>query len=185
MSVRKRLKPVNIVSEETNKPLPLGVTEDERKVIIDDFEVEESSVSSIASESKSDYSLPEKYIFNSKLDDMLPKHKEKRKVIKNNIALKYWDEKLNSCLALYDINSDKYNIKLVKACCQIVEKYMIYAPQLGETKKAVVKSACLRFFDNNEKLLDSVIEEVLESIDRSTVWMRVLAKIELFFFSKS
>jgi hypothetical protein len=129
--------------------------------------------------------LPEKFIFNSSLDNMLPNHKEKRKVIKDKLQLKYWDEKLNSCLQLYDIKADKYNIKLVKACCQIVEKYMIYSPKLGETKKKIVIRSCSKFFDDNELLLDSIIEEALETIDRSTTLMRLIAKIELFFFSKS
>lgn len=131
-----------------------------------------------------DYIVPDKYMLGSNMNHILPEYRNKRKQIKNQREVGYWQKKINEQLLLYNIQDDKYNIKLVRGLCQIVEKYVCYDSKLGETKKQIVMNCALRFFDNNSELLESVIENELDHIERSSMLMRMLAKIEIFFFAK-
>ncbi len=45
-------------------------------------------------------------------------------------------------------------------------------------------NCCLKFFDNNEKLLSAIIDNELENIEKSTLFMRLFARLEIFFFAK-
>lgn len=130
------------------------------------------------------YLVPDKYLLGSNLNNILPDYRNKRKYIKNQKEINYWQQKINEQLKLYTLADDKYNIKLVRGLCQIVEKYVCYDRELGETKKQIVMNCALRFFDDNAELLESIIENELEHIEKSGVWMRMLAKIEIFFFAK-
>ena len=130
------------------------------------------------------YLVPDKYLLGSNLNNILPDYRNKRKYIKNQKEINYWQQKINEQLKLYTLADDKYNIKLVRGLCQIVEKYVCYDRELGETKKQIVMNCALRFFDDNAELLESIIENELEHIEKSGVWMRILAKIEIFFFAK-
>lgn len=170
MSIRSRLNQKRAIVEcdvtTTNFAEPDNVESKETDKIDDIFEV------------------PEKYLFGSKLCDILPDYYDRRKGLKNSKEIDYWQGKISSVLRMYDVKTDKYNIRLVKSVCQIVEKYMIYKPKSGEDKKKIVILCCLKYFDDNEALLSAVIEEVILAIDRSTVLMRILAKVEMFFFGK-
>jgi hypothetical protein len=135
------------------------------------------------SELELDY-VPDKYLVNVNLNEYLPNFRDKRKAVKNSKEVNYWNHKINEQLKLYNIEQDKYNIKLVKGLCQIVERYMIYDSKLGPQKKQVVLNCCLKFFDNNQKLLEAVIEDQLELIAKSSRFSRLLAKLEIFFFAK-
>jgi hypothetical protein len=42
-----------------------------------------------------------------------------------------------------------------------------------------------RFFDNNEELLSSIIEDQLQFIIHSTLLRRLMARVEIAFFSKN
>ena len=128
--------------------------------------------------------VPDKYLVNVNLNEYLPNFRDKRKAVKNSKEVNYWNQKINEQLKLYNIEQDKYNIKLVRGLCQIVERYMIYDQKLGSQKKQVVLNCALKFFDNNQKLLEAVIEDQLETIVKSSTFSRLLAKLEIFFFAK-
>ena len=82
--------------------------------------------------------VPDKYLVNVNLNEYLPNFRDKRKAVKNSKEVNYWNHKINEQLQLYNIEQDKYNIKLVKGLCQIVERYMIYDSKLGPQKKQLV-----------------------------------------------
>lgn len=128
--------------------------------------------------------IPDKYMVGVNLNEVLPDYREKRKAVKNSKEINYWNHKIVEQLKLYNVEHDKYNIKLVRGLCAIVERYMIYDKKLGQQKKQVVMNCCLKFFDGNEKLLSAIIENELELIEKSTVLSRILAKLEIFFFAK-
>ena len=169
MSVRKRI----------NQNSQLTLSQDNEPCNFSDEDPAKISVSVDISDV-----IPDKYFVGQNLNDLLPNYREKRKLVKNQREIDYWNKKIQEQLSLYSVEDDKYNIKLVKAICQIVERYMIYDDKLGSQKKRVVLNCCLKFFDNNELLLESIIEEVLQQIDRSTLLMRLIAKLEILFFSK-
>ena len=128
--------------------------------------------------------LPDKYMVGVNLNDILPDYRNKRKCVKNQKQIDYWNKKIVEQLKLYNVNNDQYNIKLVRGICQIVERYLIHDEKLGEQKKQIVMNCCLKFFDNNEKLLSAIIENQLEQIEKSSVMSRLLARLEIFFFAK-
>ena len=128
--------------------------------------------------------IPDKFLVGVKLDDYLPNYRDKRKNVKNQKEINFWNQKIIEQLKLYDSKEDKYNFQLVKGIMEIVERYMIYDEKLGSQKKQVVLNCCLKFFDNNEKLLECVIEDQLKSIVKSSYLTKLLAKLEIFFFSK-
>jgi hypothetical protein len=128
--------------------------------------------------------LPNKYMIGVNLNDLLPDYRDKRKAVKNQKEVDYWNKKIVEQLKLYDSEKDKYNIRLVRGLCQIVERYLIYDTKLGQQKKQIVMNCCLKFFDNNEKLLSAIIDNELENIEKSTLFMRLLARLEIFFFAK-
>jgi hypothetical protein len=128
--------------------------------------------------------IPDKYMVGVNLNDILPDYRNKRKSVKNEKEIEYWNKKIVEQLKLYNVNDDQYNIKLVRGICQIVERYLIHDVKLGSQKKQIVLNCCLKFFDNNEKLLSAVIEDQLESIDKSSLMSRLLARLEIFFFAK-
>ena len=119
----------------------------------------------------------------SNLNNLLPDYRNKRKEKKNLKEINFWQQKINQQLELYHLEDDKYNIKLVRGLCQIVEKYICYDTHLGSAKKTIVMNCCLKFFDDNVPLLESIIENELEHIKKSGFVMRALAKIEIFFFA--
>lgn len=130
-----------------------------------------------------EYSVPDKYMMGSNLNNLLPDYRNKRKEKKNLKEINFWQQKINQQLELYHLEDDKYNIKLVRGLCQIVEKYICYDTHLGSAKKTIVMNCCLKFFDDNVPLLESIIENELEHIKKSGFVMRALAKLEIFFFA--
>ena len=61
------------------------------------------------------------------LNYLLPDYRSKRKSIKNQKEVSYWQQKINEQLKLYTLEENKYNIKLVRGLGHSIT-------QLGETK---------------------------------------------------
>jgi hypothetical protein len=130
--------------------------------------------------------IPEKYFMLSNLKTKLPDYADRRRHVKNAQYQDYWTAQINELLSVYNENQgDKYHLKLTRAIMQIVEDYMIYAPKLGACKKYVCMSILKRFFDNNEELLSCIIEDQLAFIEHSTLFRRLMARVEIAFFSKN
>lgn len=129
--------------------------------------------------------IPNKYFMTQNLKTILPDYAEKRREIKNNKHLAYWEIEINNLLSLYDGKNDHYHFKLCRCVLQILEDYCIWNSRLGACKKHIAKNILLKFFDNNEDLLDAVIENELEHIIRSTLLRRLFARAEMLFFSKN
>jgi hypothetical protein len=130
--------------------------------------------------------IPEKYFMLSNLKNKLPDYADRRRNVKNAQYQDYWSSQINELLSVYDENQgDKYHLKLTRAIMQIVEDYLIYAPKLGSCKKYICMNILKRFFDNNEELLSSIIEDQLQFIEHSTLLRRLMARIEIAFFSKN
>jgi hypothetical protein len=130
--------------------------------------------------------IPEKYFMMSNLKNKLPDYANRRKDVKNLKYQEYWSSQINDLLSLYDENNgDKYHLCLTRAIMQIVEDYMIYNEKLGPCKKYVCMNILKRFFDNNEELLGCIIEDQLQFIEHSNILRRIMARLEIAFFSKN
>jgi hypothetical protein len=58
--------------------------------------------------------LPSKYMLGVNLNELLPDYRDKRKAVKNQKEVDYWNKKIVEQLKLYNSNEDKYNIRLVR-----------------------------------------------------------------------
>lgn len=170
MSVRKRLQQNQQVVETDTKTSNFS----------DEVEVKQHEI-----QTYEDVKIPDKYFMGSNLKSILPDdYRTKRKDIKHDKYVRYWECEINNILDVYDKDADKYHIQLVKSIMQIVEDYVIFDTKTGKMKKAIVKNICLKFFDENEKLLDAIIEDQLHNIVHSTLFRRLMARLQVAFFSK-
>lgn len=128
--------------------------------------------------------VPPRYFVGIDLKKDLPDYEARRRGIKHNEFQCHWESRIASLLAVYDPSGDQYHIALVKSIMTIVERYLIYSKKLGPVKKQIVMSVCGQFFDKNEKLLSAIIEREMSTLIQSTMFSRLLARLEVLFFSK-
>jgi hypothetical protein len=128
--------------------------------------------------------VPPRYFVGIDLKKDLPDYEDRRRGIKHNEFQCHWESRIASLLAVYDPSGDQYHIALVKSIMTIVERYLIYSKKLGPVKKQIVMSVCGQFFDKNEKLLSAIIEREMGTLIQSTMFSRLLARLEVIFFSK-
>ena len=136
-------------------------------------------------EEKQNEQTPPKFWMGTNLKTLMPHdYREKRKNIKNDKYVHYWETQINELLSVYNPNTDKYHIEIVKSIMQITEDFIIFDSKTGMMKKAIVKNICLKFFDDNEKLLNAIIEDQLKNIVHSTLFRRICSRFQVCFFSK-
>lgn len=180
MSVRRR-KDGRMVEHSDNQPCNFSdeiIIEEKQEQI----KTNDTAKLNVSVEAK----IPEKYFMLSNLKNKLPDYADRRRDVKNVKYQEYWSSQINDLLSVYDEkNGDKYHLQLTRAIMQIVEDYMIYAPKLGACKKYVCMSILKRFFDNNEELLSCIIEDQLQFIEHSNILRRIMARLEIAFFSKN
>jgi hypothetical protein len=133
---------------------------------------------------KIDVDVPAKFYMTNDLKKLLPDYQVRRKNIKNKKQQEFWEIEIENLLNLYDSKGDQYHFKLCRCVLQILQNYCIWDNQLGETKKFIALNILSKFFDNNKDLLSAVIEDQLEFIERSNLFKRLCARMEIFFFSK-
>ena len=171
MSVRKRIQQLQQIT-----------TEDKACNFSDKVDV---SITQKPEEEEKQNELPPKYFIGSNLKTMMPQdYREKRKSIKNDKYVHYWETQINELLSVYNSEDDKYHIELVKSIMQITEDFVIFDSKTGQMKKAIVMNICLKFFDDNHKLLSAVIEDQLKNIVHSTLFRRLCSRFQVMFFSK-
>ena len=89
------------------------------------------------------------------------------KGLSSGTVYKLSESQINDLLSVYNSEDDKYHIELVKSIMQIVEDFVIFDSKTGPMKKDIVMNICLKFFDDNHKLLNAVIEDQLKNIIHS------------------
>ena len=170
MSVRKRIQQLQQITTEDkacnfSDKVDVSITQEE--------------------EEKQQHQLPPKYFMNSNLKNIMPAdYADKRRDIKHNKYALYWSNEIDNLISVYNETDDKYHIKLVNSIMQICEDYVIYTSKSGSTKRDIVLKVCKKFFNNDEKLLTAIIENELKNIIHSTLFRRVCARFEVYFFSK-
>lgn len=170
-SVRKRIQ----------QSQQLQTTDEKKTNFSDEIDV---SVS-YNSESEKVKEIPEKYFMNSNLKNIMPSdYAEKRRDIKHDKYASYWTSEIDKLISVYNETDDVYHISLVNSIMQICEDYVVYTSKSGKIKKDIVLKVCKKFFNNDEKLLSAIIENELKNIIHSTLFRRICARFEVYFFSK-
>ena len=97
--------------------------------------------------------------------------REKRKNLKHQILLNEFIDEVENALSIFDEADKKYDRKLIQYICQIAED-VFTEKKMGEYKKQAVISVSKKYFDNNEKLVESLLEDSLCFIKKSTLYRR-------------
>ena len=127
-------------------------------------------------------SVPNKFILNNTsvhkiegFDDIRSKAKienKKREFLKETDKL----------LSLFDIDSKKYDHKLVLAICQSAEDFF-NKRKMGDIKLQCVVESVKRFFNNDEELVRKIIDIVFPDVKQTSKYRRIKIWLLVFFSS--
>jgi hypothetical protein len=87
---------------------------------------------------------------------------------------------IQNVLSLYEDDELKYNYQFVEFIMCEVEKFLL-KKKSGHTKKQIVVEICKRYFNNDEKLVEMVIDLVFHKIPQVKFLKRQGLKIIRFF----
>jgi len=87
---------------------------------------------------------------------------------------------IQNVLSLYEDDELKYNYQFVEFIMCEVEKFIL-KKKAGETKKQIVVDICKKYFNNDEKLVEMVIELVFHKLPQIKFFKRQGLKLIRFF----
>ena len=128
-----------------------------------------------------DVDIPPKQILNTNIKNTLKKVQLRRKALKLENAKHEFQEQVQKALGLFDQNEDIYDTDIIMLVCEIAENFFIERG-MGEIKRECVIKSCLKYFDNNEKIIDKFIDLVLPNIEQVRTRRRIYLKAKNYFF---
>lgn len=126
--------------------------------------------------------VPPRYILNTNIKGKLKKVQVRRKALKLEHAKHEFQEQVQKALNLFDKNDDIYDTDIIMLCCEIAENFFIERG-MGFIKHECVVNACLKYFDNNRKIIDKIIDLVMPNIEQVRMRRRLYIKAKNLFFS--
>ena len=87
---------------------------------------------------------------------------------------------IQNVLSLYEDDELKYNYQFVEFIMCEVEKFIL-KKKAGETKKQIVIEICKKYFNNDEKLVEMVINLVFHKLPQIKFFKRQGLKLIRFF----
>lgn len=87
---------------------------------------------------------------------------------------------IQNVLSLYEDNELKYNYQFVEFIMCEVEKFIL-KKKSGQTKKQIVIEICKKYFNNDEKLVEMVINLVFHKLPQIKFFKRQGMKLVRFF----
>ena len=87
---------------------------------------------------------------------------------------------IQNVLSLYEDDELKYNYQFVEFIMCEVEKFIL-KKKAGETKKQIVVEICKKYFNNDEKLVELVIDLVFHKLPQIKFFKRQGLKLIRFF----
>jgi hypothetical protein len=88
---------------------------------------------------------------------------------------------IQNVLSLYEDDELKYNYQFVEFIMCEVEKFIL-KKKSGQTKKQIVIEICKKYFNNDEKLVEMVINLVFHKLPQIKFFKRQGMKLVRFFF---
>ena len=126
--------------------------------------------------------IPDKFILNNTsvhkiegFDDI----RSQGKIEKKKLEFLRETDKL---LSLFDIDSKKYDHKLVLAICQSAEGFF-NKRGMGDVKLYCVVESVKRFFNNDETLVKKIIDIIFPNIKQTSKYRRIKIWVLVFFSS--
>ena len=126
-------------------------------------------------------SIPAKNILNNTNVKNLKNFRVIRKNAKQQILKKEFIIQVSSVLTLFNKTDNEYETEIVTFCVQVAEDFFISHSGMGEIKQDAVVQVCKQYFNDDEKLVKTIIALVMPSITKSNIVRRNRQRIISFF----
>lgn len=125
-------------------------------------------------------SVPAKTLFSVQPNNF-PSFDTIRENIKLNNKKQLFLNSMEELLKYYNQDEFKYNHTLLLCLMQSCEDFFAGKRGKGQLKKETVIQAAMKFFDNNEQLISTIIEEQMPKLTQCRYWRGWKIKIVTFF----
>lgn len=167
---------------------PIINTSSQRSLVLGD-EVEQKPSSEPAQKAQEALSecdikleIPSKTILNGVSTKDLNGFREIRKSVKLKLLEDQFISETKKILEYLDKSEKKYDSKIVLWVCNSAEMYFTSHKKMGDIKKRAVIQSVKSFYNEDPKLVESIIELVFPLIKKSNVARRAYNKVSRFVF---
>ena len=126
-------------------------------------------------------SVPAKNILNNTNVKNLKNFRVIRRNVKQQILKQEFITQVSSVLDLFNKDDNEYAHEIVSFVCQVAEDFFITHRSMGEIKESSVVDVCKKYFNNDDKLVKTIIALVLPSVTKSNIIRRNKQRIVGFF----
>ena len=127
-------------------------------------------------------SVPAKNILNCTDVKRLKNFRVIRRNAKQQMLKQEYITQVSSVLSLFNKNDNEYETEIVSFCCSVAEEFFISHSKMGIIKEESVVNVCKHYFNDDEKLVKTIIALVLPSVPKSNILRRNRQRIINFFF---
>lgn len=126
--------------------------------------------------------VPSKSILNGISTKDLGGFREIRKSVKMKILEDQFVMETKKILEYLDKNDKKYDSKIVLWVCNSAEQYFVSHKKMGEIKKRAVVNSVKMFYNDDARLVESIIDLVFPLIKKSNILRRSYNRVSRFVF---
>ena len=136
-------------------------------------------------ESKNELEVPIKNLYAYDLKKLKSYHNIRRDVKLSNQVL-IFENDVGSLLKCFDIEKFQMDSKLLELVLQLSEDYFVYGTytERCSLKKQAISNIMLRYFKNDQQLLDNMVEYAFTNVRRSNFFKRAYSKVVAFLKKK-
>ena len=102
-------------------------------------------------------SVPAKNILNNTNVKNLKNFRVIRRNVKQQILKQEFITQVSSVLDLFNKDDNTYETEIVSFVCGVAEEFFITHKKMGDIKEASVVEVCKQYFNNDEKLVKTII----------------------------
>lgn len=106
---------------------------------------------------------------------------ELRKSIKIQNSISQFCTETQKILSMFDLNEKKYDHKIVLFVVELAEHFFVSEPKMGKVKSEAVVQCVAPFYNNDERLIKSIIDLVLPQVPKTNAYRRIKGKVKKFF----
>jgi hypothetical protein len=172
--IRKR-----ITSPTTNSAFPSDTSESDSMMPSDD--VVQVSNFTLPVPERTVLSVPAKNILNNTNVKKLKNFRVIRRNVKQQILRQEFITQVSSVLDLFNKDENLYEHEIVSFVCGVAEEFFISHKKMGEIKEASVVEVCKQYFNNDDKLVKTIIALVLPAVPKTNFFRRNKQRIVGFF----
>ena len=126
-------------------------------------------------------SVPAKNILNNTNVKNLKNFRVIRRNVKQQLLKQEFITQVSSVLDLFNKTDNEYEHEIVAFCAQVAEDFFITHSGMGQIKQESVVEVCRKYFNEDDKLVKTIIALVLPSVTKSNFFRRNKQRITGFF----